>query len=47
MNLELALREIEELKTLARQDGENIRGLTRIAAIQERRLTDFERGDEQ
>lgn len=36
MNLELASREIEELTNLARQDGENIRGLARIAEIHER-----------
>jgi hypothetical protein len=37
MNLELARREIQDLKELARQDGENIRALARIAEIHERR----------
>jgi hypothetical protein len=53
MNLELAMRDIEALtaktealQVLARQDGENIRGLVRIAEIHERRLTALE-GDEQ
>jgi hypothetical protein len=53
MNLELASRDIQDLKTalrqlenLARQDGENIRALVRIAEIHERRLTDLEGGEE-
>jgi ACT domain-containing protein len=53
MNLELAMREIEALtsnvstlQTVARQDGENIRALARIAEIHERRLTALE-GDDQ
>jgi hypothetical protein len=57
MNLELAMkdiealtaktiRETEALQVLARQDGENIRALVRIAEIHERRLTALE-GDEQ
>ena len=45
MNLELAHREIQDLKELARQDGENIRALARIAEIHERRLSSLE-GDE-
>ena len=45
MNLELAHREILDLKELARQDGENIRALARIAEIHERRLSSLE-GDE-
>jgi hypothetical protein len=45
MNLELAMKEIEALQVLARQDGENIRALARIAEIHERRLTTLE-GDE-
>lgn len=53
MNLGLAMKEIEAqtknvgtLQTVARQDGENIRALARIAEIHERRLTARE-GDEQ
>ena len=42
MNLELAHREIQDLKVIAQQDGENIRALARIAEIHERRLTDIE-----
>lgn len=45
MNLELAMKDIEALRALARQDGENIRALARIAEIHERRLTSLE-GDE-
>ena len=44
MNLELAHRDIQLLRELARQDGENIRGLARIAEIHERRLTYRARG---
>jgi hypothetical protein len=33
MNLELAQRDIQDLKELACQDGENIRALARIAEI--------------
>jgi hypothetical protein len=47
MNLELASREIEELKNLARQDGENIRGLARSAEIHEQRLTALEDGGDE
>jgi hypothetical protein len=39
-------KEIAALQLLARQDGENIRGLVRIAEIHERRLTALE-GDQQ
>jgi hypothetical protein len=53
MNLELAMKEIEAvtkdigaLQNIARQDGENIRALARIAEIHERRLTTLE-GDDQ
>jgi hypothetical protein len=53
MNLELAMRDIEamsketeELQALARQDGENIRALARIAEIHERRLTTLEGGEQ-
>ena len=49
MNLELAWREseaqrvkIDVLIETARQDGENIRALARIAEIHERRLTNLE-----
>jgi hypothetical protein len=45
INLELAHREIQDLKELARQDGENIRALARIAEIHERRRSTLE-GDE-
>lgn len=45
MNLELAMREIEGLQVLARQDGENIRALARIAESHERRLTQLEGGE--
>jgi hypothetical protein len=54
MNLELAFRDIQDLrgavndlKELARQDGENIRALARIAEIHERRLTALEGDDEE
>jgi len=42
MNLELAARDLETLKTLAQQDGENIRALARIAEIHGRRITNPE-----
>jgi len=45
MNLELVSRDIQDLKIAAQQDGENIRGLARIAEIHERRLTHLEGGD--
>ena len=45
MNLELASRDIQDLKEIARQDGENIRALARIADIHERRPTQLEVGD--
>ncbi len=38
MNHELAMKEIEALQVLAKQDGENLRALVRIAEIRERRL---------
>ena len=51
MNLELAYRDIQEvkgsiieLKLLAQQDGENIRGLVRVAEHHDRRLTELEGG---
>lgn len=46
MNLELPMKEIEALQVLAKQDGENIRALARVAEIHERRLTALEGGDE-
>ena len=46
MRHELSLKEIEALQVLAKQDGENIRALVRIAEIHERRLTRLE-GDDQ
>ncbi len=46
MNHEIAMKEIEALHKIARQDGENIRALARIAEIHERRLTTSE-GDNQ
>lgn len=45
MNLELAFKDISELRATAKQDGENIRGLARIAEIHERRITAIEGGD--
>ena len=42
MNLELAARDIETLKPLAQQDGENIRALARIAEIHDRRISHLE-----
>jgi hypothetical protein len=42
MNLELIGREVETLLATAKQDGENIRALARIAEIHERRLTELE-----
>jgi hypothetical protein len=35
MNLELASRDIQDLRVLAAQDGENIRALARIVEIHE------------
>ena len=53
MNLELAMkdieatsRDIEALQVLAKQDGENIRALVRIAEIHERPLTSLESDDQ-
>jgi archaellum component FlaC len=36
--------DLQTLKTLAQQDGENIRALARIAEIHEKRLTGIEGG---
>lgn len=53
MNLALAMRgiealsgETEALQVLAKQDGENIRALARVAEIHERRLTSLEGGEQ-
>ena len=46
MKIELSMKEIEALQVLAKQDGENIRPLARIAEIRERRLSAHE-GDDQ
>ena len=45
MNLELLHRDVQDLKAVAQQDGENIRALARIAEIHERRLTEIEGGE--
>jgi hypothetical protein len=42
MNLELAFRDIHELKELAHKDGENIRALARIAGVHEKRIEHLE-----
>jgi hypothetical protein len=53
MNRGLGMREIEALRirlqtlyAIAQQDGENIRGLARIAEIHERRITSLEGGEQ-
>jgi len=46
MNRELAMKEIDAPQVLARQDGENIRALVRIAEIHERPLTTLEGGEQ-
>ena len=38
--------QIAELITLARQDGENIRALARVAELHHQRLTNLEGGEE-
>jgi hypothetical protein len=45
VNLELVSRDIADIKIAAQRDGENIRGLARIAEIHERRLTELEGGE--
>ena len=45
MNLELLHRDVQDLKAVAQQDGENIRALARVAEIHERRLTGIEGGE--
>ena len=42
MSLELLTRDVQDLKTVAQQDGKNIRALARIAEIHERRLSGLE-----
>ena len=44
MNLELAFRDIHELKELAHKDGENIRALARIAEAHQQRIEHLEDG---
>jgi len=44
MTAELLTRDVEALRSVAQQDGENIRALARIAEIHERRITDLEGG---
>jgi hypothetical protein len=46
MSLEPLTRDVQDLKTASQQDGENIRGLARIAEIHERRLSHVEGGEE-
>ena len=46
MNLELVTRDIETLRDLAAKDGENIRGLARIAELQHLRLTKLDKSQE-
>ena len=43
--VEILTRDIQDLKSIAEQDGENIRALARIAEIHERRLTHLEGGE--
>jgi hypothetical protein len=45
MNLELLHRDVQDLKNVVQQDGENIRALARIAEIHEKRLTEMEGGE--
>ena len=45
MNIE-AMKDIAGLQSLARQDGENIRALVRVAEIHGRRRTAREGGDQ-
>lgn len=42
MTCELLTKDVQSLFQTARQDGENIRGLARIAEIHEKRITDLE-----
>ena len=43
--VEILTRDVDALRVIAEQDGENIRALARIAEIHERRLTELE-GDQ-
>jgi hypothetical protein len=43
MNLELATRDIQDLKTIAATALDSIKALERIAAIHEHRLSDLEK----
>lgn len=43
-SVEMLLATSRELVTKSQQDGDNIRGLARIAEIHEQRLTDLEGG---
>jgi archaellum component FlaC len=43
--VELIAAELQTLRVLAQQDGENIRALVRLAEIHERRLTEIEGGE--
>ena len=45
-NVKAIAASIKDLLAAAKQDGENIRALARIAEIRERRLTAVEGGDE-
>jgi hypothetical protein len=45
LSLELLTSGVQDLKTAAQQDGENIRGLARISEIRLRRLTHIEGGE--
>jgi archaellum component FlaC len=38
-SVEMLTHDVETLKTIAQQDGENIRALARVAEIHERRLS--------
>jgi len=44
--VEMLTHDIQNLKVVAQQDGENIRALARIAEIHERRLTGIEGGEQ-
>ena len=45
MNLEVLRRDVQDLRLVTQQDGENIRALARIAEIHEPRLTGIEGGE--
>jgi hypothetical protein len=46
MSLELLTADVHQLRDTARQDGDNIRALARIAEIHERRLSALEGADD-